>query len=178
MKVVCVMVSSLNGKITNGTDPHIYTWTSKEDQDHFFSLIEHASCIIMGRNTYEQAKDIMKHKEGRLRVVLTSTPDQFQGETIPGQLEFTNESPSKLLTRLAEKGIQEALLVGGATTNTAFLQENCIDELWLTVEPIIFGTGTPLFTEDILEKRLMLQNIERLNNKGTLFLQYTFLKQF
>lgn len=166
------MVSSLNGKITSGTDPHIYTWTSKEDQEHFFSLIEQATCIIMGRNTYEHAKEMMKHKEGRLRIVLTSNPEQYEEETIPGQLEFTNDTPSQFLTKLEERGFIEALLVGGSSTNTAFLDEDCIDELWLTIEPLIFPEGTPLFAKAPI-KRLKLFSFEKLNEQGTLLLKYS-----
>lgn len=173
MKIICVMVSSLNGFTTYGNDPNIYTWTSQEDKDHFFSLIEQATCIIMGKKTYERAKGMMKHKEGRLRVVLTSSPEQYYQETIPGQLEFTRDAPSQLVKKIEERGFTEALLVGGSTTNAAFLKENLIDQLVFTIEPVIFGTGNPLFAKSSVKKNLTFLSSEKLNNRGTLLVTYS-----
>lgn len=175
MRVTCVMVSSLNGYITDGTSPHIYTWTSQEDKEHFFSLIEKASCIIMGRKTYEHAKEIIKHRKGRLRVVLTSNPQTYQDQTIPGQLEFSSDKAPELLVKLEKRGFQEILVVGGPATNAAFLKANCIDELLLTLEPLIFPSGTPLFPQGFQKTKLELIKVEQLNAKGTLLLRYKFL---
>ena len=52
MKVVMVAVVSANGKLTRGNDPDIYKWTSKEDQNFFFSLISKSKLIVMGSGTY------------------------------------------------------------------------------------------------------------------------------
>lgn len=169
------MVSSLNGEITSGENPNIYTWTSKEDQEHFFDQIEHAQLILMGRKTYEQAKDMMKHQAGRLRMVFTTNPDEFGKETIPGQLEFTSQTPEEAVARLSQKGYHEALLVGGSQTNAAFLTAGLIDELWLTVEPLIFPGGTPLFAENATQTNWELLSVEKLNGKGTLLLKYKIL---
>jgi dihydrofolate reductase len=126
----------------------------------------------MGRKTYEQAKDMMKHREGRLRVILTSRPEDYNKQTIPGQLEFSSESPRQIVQRLSERGYTQALLLGGSSTNSAFLKENLIDELWLTIEPIIFGGGTPLFAESDAKKNWELLSVATLNSQGTLLLKY------
>ncbi len=170
--IICVTVASLNGKTTNGDDPTIYTWTSKEDQEQFFRLIEHAELILMGRKTYEHARHLMKHTKGRLRIVLTSHPENFASDAIPNQLEFSSENPKVLVKKLADRGFSQALLVGGSHTNTAFLTKNLIDELWLTIEPVIFPTGTPLFTEGVHTQKLKLLSIEKLNSQGTLLAKY------
>lgn len=175
MKVTCVMVSSLNGKTTNGNDPTIHSWTSVEDQQYFSRLIEQAQVIIMGRNTYEQAKTFMQHRQGRLRIILTSHPAKYADQAIPDQLEFSSDSPSLLLTKLAQRGFTQALLVGGATTNTAFLKEHLIDELLLTLEPVLFESGTSLFAEEAMETKLKLLSMKKLNEKGTLLLKYTIV---
>ena len=43
MKVVLVAVTSTNGKLTQGEDNNIYSWTSKEDQEIFFKLLRNSS---------------------------------------------------------------------------------------------------------------------------------------
>lgn len=175
IKVICVAASSVNGNMTNGTDPSVVHWTSQEDKRYFIDLIENAKVIIMGRKTYEHAKDRIEHKEGRLRIVLTSHPENYAHDVIPGKLEFMNEQPLVLLKNLEDKGYSNVLLVGGSVINTLFLQEDCVDELWITVEPKLFGTGTPLFAQENFQKNLQLLSQEQLNPEGTLLLKYKII---
>lgn len=172
MKVICVMVASVNGKTTSTQKPLLHNWTSEEDQTYFSQLIQQSSLLIMGRLTYEAAKKDMQHSDGRLRVIITSDPEAFAKEAIPNQLEFTNETPVALITRLEQEGFTKALLLGGAHTNTTFIQENLINELWLTIEPALFGSGNPLFADGTFEKNLKLLSVEKLNSEGTLLLKY------
>ncbi|MGH7245632.1 MAG: dihydrofolate reductase family protein [Candidatus Levyibacteriota bacterium] len=173
MKIICVMVSSLDGKITKGNNPSIHEWTSSEDQVYFSQLIKENALIFMGRNTYENAKSMMQHTEGKLRIVFTRQPERYKKEQIPGMLEFTNEDPIKVTKRL-EQTNKQALLVGGSEINTLFLQKKLINELWLTVEPIALGTGKTLFTNTSLVS-LKLFECTKLNKKGTSLLKYHIL---
>jgi len=176
MYITLVMVQSVDGKTTYKTDPHIYSWTSPEDQKHFTTLIAQSSLIIMGRKTYEVAKPMMKHAPGRLRIVVTSTPKQFESQQIPGQLEFTSQQPTELISRLEQQGYTQALLVGGANVNTAFFKDNLIDELVLTIEPYIFGQGNNFVGEIDKKISLVLKTMEKLNNQGTILLHYQVKK--
>ena len=174
MKVICVIVMSVDGKTTQGNNPSIYHWTSKEDQDYFFSLLNQHTLLLMGRNTYEHAKHLMKHVPKRLRIVFTTTPEQFAKEAIPHMLSFTNRPPKEVLQEAAKKGYKEALLLGGATTNNEFFKDKLVDEVWITTEPYLFGNGQPFMTQKLLIK-LQLINIEKLNSQGTLLLKYKVL---
>src|SRR3989344_1798625 len=102
MKVILLAVTSVNGKATRGTDPIIYSWTSKEDQETYFKKLNQAKLIVMGSKTYEHARYLIKHKKGQLRVVITRTPEKYNGEKISGMIEFTNESPDVVLKRHKE----------------------------------------------------------------------------
>ena len=167
------MVSSTNGKITLGDDPYISKWTSDEDKAHFRKILKEAPVIIMGRKTYQAARRVIQPSRGKLRIVTTSSPDRFQAEAIDNQLEFVNESPSKLVARLKHKGHKSAYLMGGAMLNRAFFKENLVDELWLTLEPKLFGEGKNLIGEnEQLELDLVLLSCEKLNQEGTLLLKY------
>ena len=172
MKVIMVAVSSINGKITKGKDPNIYSWTSKEDSNFFFSLIKKHNLIVMGSKTYETARQFIQHKKNKLRVVLTRNPEKYLKQAIKGILEFSDESPLKLIDRLKNQGYKKMLLVGGGTINSLFLKENLVTELYLTIEPKIVGSGTNLVKEDNFDKQLKLFNIKRLNDQGTLQLKY------
>src|SRR3989344_4702389 len=108
MKVVLLAVTSINGKITNGQDPIIYKWTSREDQSIYFKKIRAAKLIIMGAKTYEAAKPVIKLKKGIQRIVLTRNPNKYAKERVGGQLIFSADQPKKILKEFKE--IKEALV--------------------------------------------------------------------
>ncbi len=176
MFINLAMVSSVDGKITKGSMSDIADWTSEEDKEHFASLIKKNDLIIMGKNTYIAAKPIMKLTPKKLRIVITSKPEQYAKETIPNQLEFTSDSPNKLIKKLEKRGYKKALLVGGSHTNAAFLKKNLVDKLLLTVEPKLFAAGKPLIAEENLNINLQLKQGKKLNARGTLLLTYDIVK--
>lgn len=175
MKVTMVMLSSVDGKITKGNDPNIYSWTSKEDQKYFFSLIKKHNLIIMGRLTYEASKSVIKLEKRKLRIVLTRNLKKYFKQSVKGQLEFTDEDPKELLKRLSLLGWNNALLVGGGVINGLFLKQNLVNELHLTVEPKIFGSGKNIIEGQLLDKSLRLINVKKMNKVGTLLLKYRYV---
>ncbi len=175
MKLVLLAVSSIDGFITRGNEANIYEWTSPEDSKIFFKEIEKAKLIIMGAKTYGISRHFMKSKQGRKRVVITRDPQKYSREKISGFLEFTNESPTELVNRFTNEGIDEALIVGGCEINTLFLEENLISEIYLTLEPLIFGEGKKLFSEGVAQN-LELLSSKKLNDKGTMLLKYKVLR--
>lgn len=173
MKIVMVMVSSIDGKITKGDDPHIYSWTSAEDAEYFFSLIRESKLIMMGSGTYDVVQTKIKPKPGTLRIILTRNPEKYASDLVFDQLEFSNESPKQLVKCLEQRGFTDLLLVGGSVTNALFLKEKLVDELWLTIEPKLFGVGKHIVDNQPLNINLALLSTEKLNEKGTLLLKYT-----
>lgn len=174
MKVILAVVASVDGKTTKWQDPNIYTWTSAEDQKHFFSLIEENNAIVMGRKTYDAAKHFIKLSPQKLRIILTTSPEDYKDTGVPGQLEFKN-NPKKIVDELEQKGYKQVLLVSGAQVTTAFLRNNLVNELWLTIEPKIFGQGNPLLQEEELNINLQLKSIKKLNKQGTLLVKYNII---
>lgn len=172
MKVTMVMLASVDGKTTQGNNSNIYIWSSKEDQKHFFSLIKKNNLIIMGRATYDASQPVIKIEKGKLRIVLTRRPEKYLNQTIKDQLEFSDQSPEKLVRRLSLLGYKKMLLVGGSIVNGLFLKQNLVDELYLTIEPKIFGDGKNIIEGQLLNKSLQLISIKKLNNVGTLLLKY------
>ena len=130
----------------------------------------------MGRKTYTSIHDKIKLQPDKLRIVLTKTPAKYSNHAKSGMLEFTNENPTKLLKRLESKGYKNCLLVGGSEITALFLQSSLIDEIYLTIEPKIFGKGRSMLAEDNFEIQLKFISAKKLNSQGTLLLKYKVQK--
>ena len=170
-KVTMVMVSSLNGKITYNSDPDIYKWTSPEDSQIFFDLVKKSDMVIMGSLTYQSVRSKINPNSGPFRLVITHDPQKFVNDTIPKRLEFTSDSPQQIFDRFKSK-YKNILLVGGGEINSLFLKSKLVNELHLTIEPLIFGNGKNLIADSNLNINCDLLQIKKLNQKGTLLLIY------
>jgi dihydrofolate reductase len=166
MKVIMVAVVTIDGKLARNS-AHFSDWSSPEDKRIFVSLSKRAGVIIMGNNTF---KTLPAPLPGRLHVVLTH--DATDKENLPGQVEFTDREPEQVLADLEARGYTEAVLGGGSQVNALFLQRGLVDEISLTVEPIIFGTGIDLLEGLELDLRARLVEVNRLNEAGTVHLRY------
>ncbi|MBI2010099.1 MAG: dihydrofolate reductase [Candidatus Chisholmbacteria bacterium] len=170
--VTLAYVASVNGKITLGQNPAVTAWNSKEDRAHFSKLVKEHPVIILSSAAYEPIKKYLKHQKGKLRLVMTRHPQKYAEDTIPGQLEFTSKSPQALVADLKSRGVKKILLATGGQLTAKFLQAKLVDRLLLTLEPQLFGSGTPLIAESALRVTLKLLKVTRLNAQGTLLLTY------
>jgi len=174
MKIILIFVTTLDGKITKWGDSDIRSWSSGDDQDYFDTIWNETRIIIMGAGTYDPSpvKPVQKH----LYLVLTHHPEKYKINEVKGQLEFTDEPPRQLMTRLENQGEETILVVGGPHVATLFLREKLIDELWLTLEPKIFGTGGNFVTDEEFDISLVLLNSEIVNDQGTIINKYMVIK--
>jgi dihydrofolate reductase len=65
-------------------------------------------------------------------------------------------SVEEIIEAIKQKGHDKALLIGGGTTNASFLNANAIDEMILSVHPLILGNGIKLFESKEVEIKLSL----------------------
>jgi dihydrofolate reductase len=73
---------------------------------------------------------------------------------------------------MSDLNYKKILLVGGATINGLFLKDKLVDEFYLTIEPRLFGTGKNIIEKQILNTKMTLMNVKKINNAGTLLLKY------
>jgi dihydrofolate reductase len=126
----------------------------------------------MGHNTFRTFPSPLP---GRLHVVLTR--DTSDKTDIPGVVEYTDKSPQEIVADLEARGYSEAVMAGGAVANALYLKAGLVDEIWLTVEPLIFGTGIDLFKGVEFDVRAQLVSVEQLNEGGTLHLKYDLVRR-
>ncbi|MDA3802931.1 MAG: dihydrofolate reductase family protein [Patescibacteria group bacterium] len=167
MKVIMMMAITADGKIAKDKN-QFANWTSPEDKKKFIEVSKDCGVIMMGENTFNTFPAPLKN---RLNVVFTKNPDNK--ESIEG-VKWVSGEVSKVLEELNKLGYKKALLGGGSYLNSLFLKENLIDEIMLSIEPKIFGSGLNLFN---LDKDTDLELIEcsKLND-NTVFVHYKVKK--
>jgi dihydrofolate reductase len=69
----------------------------------------------------------------------------------------------------------KAVSIAGANIGQQFLQRGLIDELWLHVVPVLFGSGTPLFG-DLDSKHVSLETIEVIETKEVIHTRFRVVK--
>jgi dihydrofolate reductase len=175
MKTILIFVSTLDGKITKWGEPQVSSWSSHQDQDYYKKVLNDSQLIVMGSNTFNA--DTFKPSANHQLIIMTGHPDKYKSLEVPGKIEFTNESPVELTTRFKSKGHHQMIVIGGPRVATSFLKEQLIDELWLTLEPKIFGTGGNFVTDVNLDINLHLIHYEKVNEQGTLITKYAVLKK-
>jgi len=103
----------------------------------FFASVD---VLLLGRNTWEVARhfDPWPYAEKRC-VVLTSRPAEgSHGET------FHGGDPAPLLARLAAEGVRRVYVDGGVTLGR-FLAAGLLDDLTVSLVPVLLGEGIRLF---------------------------------
>ena len=175
MRIVLVFVSTLDGKITRWGDPKVSSWTSEEDKKYFRKTWNEAPVIIMGSSTFRAEK--LGSERDHPIVVMTRRPSDYKDKAERGRLEFSDESPSRLAARFEKAGFERLVVVGGAHIATSFLKAGLIDEIWLTIEPRIFGKGGNFVIDEELDLELRLISCEQVNPEGTLITKYKVLKK-
>ena len=86
----------------------------------------------------------------RWSVVLTHDKSQ-ENENV----WFTDDAPEKILEHIHEKGYEEVSLIGGGQANSLFMNAGLVTDLYITINPTLFGSGVPLFAG--LDKPLSLE---------------------
>jgi dihydrofolate reductase len=181
-KVVLTMGTSVDG-YTEGPGADISWHTvSPELHAYFNELLARVGAFVDGRVTYELMQSVWP------------TADQ-DPESTPEMVEFAGiwlEKPKIVYSRTLERAAADTTIVrevvpeevealkaryegdlslGGATLAATFLRLGLVDELHLTVHPVVIGRGTRLFPEGDLWIDLRLVETRVFDN-GVVLLRY------
>ena len=110
----------------------------------YSEFIRTVDALVMGRNTFELALRFEEWPYPQTRVVvLTSRPLPVH-PSLPPLVTSSSETPTKLIARLTAEGCSHLYIDGGKTIQ-AFLAAGLIDQITITVVPVLLGQGRPLF---------------------------------
>lgn len=157
------MVMTLDAVIARNDDEDVSAWTSLEDQQSFHNLLKNYDAVVTGRASFfGKAADVPYY-------ILTKTPSYTTDDK---NIKYLNGDVDHIMDILAQDGVKHIALLGGPKTNHQFLERDLVDDIYITIEPILFGQGKHLTVPESLNTELLLVEYTRLNNSGTMLLHY------
>jgi dihydrofolate reductase len=166
------IATSLDGYIArpDGTFDFL-SIVERPDEDYGFAeFFGSVDALVIGRNTYETALAFPEWPyAGKRCIVLThrETPS-VHGE------QFFNGEPAALVDQLGLSGAQRLYVDGGAVIRQ-FLADGLIDDVTLSIVPLLLGQGIALFGSEVPEQQLRLES-SRAYECGLVQLRYARAK--
>lgn len=161
-RVTAHMVSSLDGFIA-AKDNDI-SWLSSSDtydegavltEEQASQFISAIDCYVMGSRTYEHALQLGWPYGDKPVFVLTS-----RGlKTDKGNVEFCSGDLYNLVNGRLRRDYKNIWLVGGAAVVGDFLRHRLVDEIVMSIMPVILGEGLLFYDCIRQEQRLHLKNV-------------------
>ena len=176
-KVTLHMVSSLDGFIANKDESA--DWFESEDryepgkilsEEDIGKFLDSIQCYIMGSRTYDKALQLGWLYADVPVVVLTNKPRINKRESV----RFYSGDLVRLVQEELKPKYQNIWIVGGAKTAKEFLQLSLIDEIIISIMPIILGDGTLFFDYIGQENKLHLKDVTAYKD-GMVELSYELL---
>ncbi|MGL4781677.1 MAG: dihydrofolate reductase family protein [Bacteroidales bacterium] len=178
-KVILYIASSLDGMIATRQGGVDWLNTSNElfdENPNIFGYVDFYKSIgttIMGHNTYEEilSFNIPFPYPDKINYVFTRS----ERENDDNPVEFITENPAKFVSELKNDSFGgDIWLIGGSQINKYLLNANLIDEIILSIHPVVIGSGIPLFAEGTLKKDFEI--IETVNFEN-IFIQIHFRRK-
>ena len=147
-KVVLNIACSLDGYIATEDDSldWLFNVEGQEEANKGIEEFEETvDTVIMGRRTFDW---VMKELKGEnpYRDKMTYVYTHHHEEAFEN-IQYTHETPAKLINMLRKQKGKNIWLMGGGLVIRDFLEAGLVDELIVTVAPVLLGKGIRLFKE-------------------------------
>ena len=137
--------------------------------DYFVSLKNDYDIVLMGRRTYEFGFQFgVTNPYPWLRQYVIS---RSMAQSPDANVELVSQNIFEFVKELKEEEGKAIYLCGGADLAGKFLEEGLIDEIVVKLNPVVFGTGIPLFSETTKQTALEL-NSSKVYHNGVMLLNY------
>ncbi len=174
MKVVLYMATTANGLIAKEDDDT--SWVTETEWTSFSGMIKKHGNMIIGRRTYEVMLNNDEFNKSGLNKIKTMVLTNNKSIKIHNpKFVYIAKSSQDALEILKKHKFRTAMVCGGGGLNSSFMRENLVDEIYLDIEPLVFGRGIRLFAEDNFETNLKLIGTKKLS-KNEIQLHYKVVK--
>ncbi len=167
-RVTLHVVSSLDGFIARKDNSvswlddsgSVYEAGVSVSEEEAATFVKGIDCYVLGSRTYEHALELGWPYGDTPTVVVTGREWPQARENV----EFYSGDLSRLVDEKLAPQFRNIWLVGGAMLCQRFLELGLVDEIRLTIAPILLGDGLRLFGGSLMEERWDLKNVAAYKN--------------
>jgi dihydrofolate reductase len=149
-----------------------YDWCFTDQDYGMNDFLKGIDAVFYGRKSYEM---MMGYEGGnpfagiRGYVFSNTLKDTKEG------FELVNGDIISLVQKLKAAEGKDIWLFGGALLTSSLMNAGLVDELWMSVHPIVLGQGKPLFVD--IQRRIKMELLEtKPYDSGLVSLRYRILK--
>lgn len=169
-KLILYISCSLDGYIAKPNDDLSFLGrVQKEGEDYgYHDFVSTVDTVILGRKTYDWVMTQVEefpHADKETYVITRAERPQLENVT------FYSGSLKDLVSELKKRQGKNIFCDGGAEIVNELLREKLIDELIISIVPILVGNGTKLFQDGRPEQGLELVSVKDFDT-GLLQLHY------
>ncbi|WP_239461937.1 dihydrofolate reductase family protein [Occallatibacter savannae] len=175
-EVTLHIVSSLDGFIAR--EDNSVSWLEDSSgvyeagvsiaEEEIAAFVKGVDCYVMGSRTYEHALELGWPYGDTPCLVLTRRRLQPARPSV----EFHSGDVKAFLDTEVAPRFRNVWIVGGAILSQSFLGRGLVDEVRLTIAPVLLGSGLRFVGNLVNEQRLDLQNVRAYRN-GFVDLHYS-----
>lgn len=170
-KLVLYIACSLDGFIaTENDDISFLDAVAVEGEDYGYqAFLDKVDTVIMGRRTYDKVLAMgFEFPHGERETYIITRNQKSANRNI----QFYSGDIGKLVHELKAKPGGTIFFDGGAQVANLLLKANLIDELIISIVPVLLGSGIRLFKEDNPNQKLKLLE-SKAYDSGLVQVKYT-----
>lgn len=137
----------------------------------YSDFIRDIDAIVMGRHTFEKVLTFEPWPYAGTPLVVLSDSSLSVPQHLSGKVRVMAGEPANVVNALSGEGKQHLYIDGGVTIQR-FLSAGLIDDVTITIIPVVLGDGIPLFASGIPEAQLTLTGCDASDN-GFVQVRYT-----
>lgn len=133
-----------------------------ENIDSYSAFAENIDTVIMGWNTYHQVVTELSPGQWVYEDFTTYVVTHKEKQSSE-RIRFTGENPAMLVKKLRDEDGKDIWICGGSNIIGQLVNEDLIDEYYITVIPVLLGSGIGLFDKAKKEIKLKLVKAQSYN---------------
>ncbi|HEU0126151.1 MAG TPA: dihydrofolate reductase family protein [Flavobacterium sp.] len=156
-KLILGLAITLDGYIEGPNGEYDWCFT---DQDYGLSeFFNRVDAMFIGRKSYAIAQQHAENNNGELVPGMPSMTTYVFSSTLKSVKEGTvliSDDSIAEAHKIKQLTGKDIWLFGGASLTDTFMKAGLVDELWLSIHPILLGSGKALFQKNDARTKLTL----------------------
>ncbi|NUP47473.1 MAG: dihydrofolate reductase [Catenulispora sp.] len=150
-------------------DPQVWAgeYSDEEAATEWLAALRKSDAFLMGRNTYELFAQMWGTPQGPYLERLYEMPKYVFSSTLAAadwnNTKIVSGDPVPAVRELKEQGDGDLMVYSYSQFSQTLLEHGLVDELRFTVNPVMLGSGTPLFRPGT-RTNLRLQSVTQRGN--------------